>query len=223
MAAFTVFGETGKMPPDLGKFLADAKLQKIEPYKAFDNVYYVGICWVSAWLITSPHGDVLIDTLYGDYTDLLLDNIRKVGVDPNDIKLVLVTHGHFDHAGGIAKIKAALPPTTRFAMTKEGWREGAESAETGRPLSWKMIEPDIVLTDGQTLTAGEQRGVGVQRRALGARRKEETQVRLETKRPLGQAHRRQIGHHAQNSRRSRTKTVFTWVSGSSPSNRRSYW
>lgn len=155
MAAFTVFGETGKMPPDLGKFLADAKLQKIEPYKAFDNVYYVGICWVSAWLITSPHGDVLIDTLYGDYTDLLLDNIRKVGVDPNDIKLVLVTHGHFDHAGGIAKIKAALPPTTRFAMTKEGWREGAESAETGRPLSWKMIEPDIVLTDGQTLTAGD--------------------------------------------------------------------
>src|SRR5262245_39827213 len=53
MAAVTVTSETGRMPPDLVKFLADAALNKIEPYKAFDNVYYVGICWVSAWLITS--------------------------------------------------------------------------------------------------------------------------------------------------------------------------
>lgn len=76
------------MPPDLGRFIADATLQKIEPYKAFDNVYYVGICWVSAWLLTSPHGHVLIDTLYGPYSDTLLDNIRALGFDPKDIKLV---------------------------------------------------------------------------------------------------------------------------------------
>src|SRR5215813_2685381 len=55
-AAFAVFSEAGRMPPDLGRFIADAALQKIDPYKAFDNVYYVGICWVSAWLLTSPHG-----------------------------------------------------------------------------------------------------------------------------------------------------------------------
>ena len=51
---YTVFSESGRMPPDLSRFLADAALQKVEPYKAFDNVYYVGICWVSSWLITSP-------------------------------------------------------------------------------------------------------------------------------------------------------------------------
>jgi len=62
-ALFSVFSETGRMPPDLGRFLADAALQKVEPYKAFDNVNYVGICWVSAWLITSPRGHVLIDSL----------------------------------------------------------------------------------------------------------------------------------------------------------------
>ena len=50
-ALFKVFGDTGRMPPDLGRFLQNAALQKIEPYKAFDNVYSVGICLVSAGLI----------------------------------------------------------------------------------------------------------------------------------------------------------------------------
>jgi metallo-beta-lactamase class B len=75
------------------------------PFKVFDNVYYVGICWVSAWLLKTSDGLVLIDTLYEPYTDRLLENIKKLGFDPADIKLILVTHGHFDHAGGISASK----------------------------------------------------------------------------------------------------------------------
>ncbi len=157
MAAFASFGDTGRMPQDLGAFLTNARLQKIEPYKAFDNVYYVGICWVSAWLITSPRGHVLIDTLYGHFTEQLLAHIRTVGFDPKDIKLVVVTHGHFDHAGGLAKLKALLAPGTRFAMTREGWREAAESSaqSTGTPRAWTMIDQDLVLADAQTVTYGD--------------------------------------------------------------------
>jgi metallo-beta-lactamase class B len=154
-ALFKVFGDTGRRPPELGRFLQDAALQKIEPYRAFDNVFYVGICWVSAWLITSPEGHVLIDTLYGPYTDLLLDNIRAQGFDPKDIKQVVITHGHFDHAGGATRLKEQLPQA-RFAMTAEGWREAAENAaqSAGRPDRWTMIERDQVLTDGQVIKAG---------------------------------------------------------------------
>lgn len=157
-ALFKVFGDTGRMPPDLGRFLQSAALQKIEPYKAFDNVYYVGICWVSAWLITSPKGHVLIDALYGPYTLPMLDNIRRLGFDPKDIRQVVVTHGHFDHAGGAAALKAALPDA-RFAMTAEGWREAAESAAQSatRPDRWSMVDQDIVLTDGQVLQVGDIR------------------------------------------------------------------
>jgi metallo-beta-lactamase class B len=153
MAAWTEFGEKGKV----AQFLEYAVLQKIEPYKAFDNVYYVGICWVSAWLITSPNGHVLIDTLYAPYTSQMLGNIRALGFDPKDIKLVVVTHGHFDHAGGIGQLKSELAPGTRFAMTQEGWREGAEEAALSatRPRPWTMIEPDMVLADGQTVTGGD--------------------------------------------------------------------
>jgi metallo-beta-lactamase class B len=155
LAAFTAFGETSRMPPNLARFLGEGPLNRIEPYKAFDNVYYVGICWVSAWLITSPNGHVLIDTLYAPYTTQMLGNIRQLGFDPRDIKLVVVTHGHFDHAGGISQLKSELAPGTRFAMTREGWREGAEESVSHPRFPWKMIEPDIVLTDGQTVTGGD--------------------------------------------------------------------
>ena len=153
MVAWTEFGEKGKV----AQFIKFGELQKIEPYKAFDNVYYVGRCWVSAWLLTSPQGHVLIDTLYDQYTDQILANIRALGLDPKSIKLVVITHGHLDHAGGAARLKSVLEPGTRFAMTKEGWREAAEAAalSAARPKPWTMIEPDIVLTDGQMVTGGE--------------------------------------------------------------------
>lgn len=155
MAVFNELSETGRMPQRMVRFMGDVAHNKVEPFKAFDNVYYVGICWVSAWLITSPKGHVLIDTLYEPFTGQMLGHIRALGFDPKDIKLVVVTHGHFDHAAGIAQLKAELAPGTRFAMTKEGWHEGAETAASKRPFPWMMIEPDIVLSDGQTVIGGD--------------------------------------------------------------------
>jgi metallo-beta-lactamase class B len=155
LAAFTTFGETGRMPAELARFLADGPANEVEPYKAFDNVYYVGICWVSAWLITSQRGHVLIDTLYGPFTARMLRNIRALGFEPGDIRLVVVTHGHFDHAGGIGQLRSELPPGTRFAMTREGWREAAEDSVSHPRFPWKMIEPDLVVADGQTVTGGD--------------------------------------------------------------------
>ncbi len=158
LAGFVEFVKTGRMPADLRKFLGDAQAQRIAPYKAFDNAYYVGVCWVSAWLITSPQGHVLIDALYGNFTRQLLANVRSLGFDSKDIRLVVVTHGHFDHAGGLALLKKELAPGTRFAMTKEAWEEAAANAASER-RPFPMIEPDVVLADGQEITGG---GVTIQ-------------------------------------------------------------
>lgn len=155
-ALFNDFGRTGKMPPELGRWLSDAKSQTIEPYQAFDNVYYVGICWISAWLIKTSDGPVLIDTLYEPYTDRLIDNIKKVGVDPADIKLVLLTHGHFDHVGGVAKLKSRT--NAKFVMTQEGWSEAVADAQKsqGKPEAWTMpAAADVVVKDGDVLTVGD--------------------------------------------------------------------
>jgi len=154
-AAFEGFLRTGKMPPALGHWLVDPKAQTVEPYRAFDNVYYVGVCWVSAWLITTSDGAVLIDTLHDPFGDLLIANIRKVGVDPASIKYVLMTHGHFDHVGGAYKVKSLT--NARFAMTEKGWAEAMTSAQAsqGTPRRWTMIAKDLVVKDGDVITVGD--------------------------------------------------------------------
>ncbi len=152
---FIEFGKSGKMPPELGKWLSDPTAQKVEPWKPFDNVDYVGACWVSAWLVHTEDGSVLIDTLYGPHIKQLIANIEATGTDFADIKYVLMTHGHFDHVGGAAALKPLLP-NARFVMTREGWDEAVASAaksEGGR-REWRMIEPDMVVKDGDTIELG---------------------------------------------------------------------
>jgi metallo-beta-lactamase class B len=151
---FVEFGKSGQMPPELGKWLNTPDAQRIEPWKPFDNVDYVGICWVSAWLVHTDDGIVLIDTLYGPFTEQLIDNIKKVGVDFADIKYVLMTHGHFDHVGGAASLKPLLPNAT-FVMTQGGWDEAVESAaaSSGR-RAWKMIAPEMAVADGDVIELG---------------------------------------------------------------------
>jgi len=113
-------------------------------------------CWVSSWLITSDQGHILIDTLHEPFSDQLLQNIRKVGVDPKDIKYVLITHGHFDHAGGAVKLKPFLG-NARFVMTETGWNEGAEAARLSESgvAPWKMLDKDLVAKDGDTFSVAD--------------------------------------------------------------------
>jgi metallo-beta-lactamase class B len=156
LAQFEEFGRTKKMPPELGAWLSNPKAQYIEPWKAFDNVYYVGVCWVSSWAIRTSDGVVLIDTLHEPHADQLVANLRKVGVNLADIKYVLMTHGHFDHVGGAAKLKALLP-NAKFVMTKIGWSEaiaGAKQSE-GTPRPWSMIDQDVAARDGDVIRLGD--------------------------------------------------------------------
>lgn len=152
---FVEFGRSGKMPPDLGKWLNTPDAQYVEPWKPFDNVDFVGICWVSAWLIHTDEGSVLIDTLYGPFTKTIIDNIKKTGTDFADIKYVLMTHGHFDHAGGAAALKPLLP-NAKFVMTQVGWDEAAKSslASQGSRRAWEIIKPDMAVKDGDEIKLG---------------------------------------------------------------------
>ncbi|SFA68831.1 metallo-beta-lactamase class B [Poseidonocella pacifica] len=153
---FAEFGRTGKMPPDLGGWLNNPEAQYVEPWSPFDNVDYVGICWVSAWLVHTEEGTVLIDALYGPFTQTLVDNIAKTGTDLADIKYVLMTHGHFDHVGGAATLKPLLPNAT-FVMTQGGWDEAVAASEEsqGGPRAWDMIEPEMVVADGDRISLGD--------------------------------------------------------------------
>jgi metallo-beta-lactamase class B len=104
---------------------------------------------------------VLIDTLHEPHVDQLVANLGKVGINLSDIKYVLMTHGHFDHVGGVAKLKPLLS-NARFVMTQTGSDEAMESAKASEstPLSWSMIPQDVVVKDGDVIRlAGNTFGV----------------------------------------------------------------
>ena len=75
------------------------------PAHVYGNVYMVGTCGITALLITTPDGHFLIDGATNEAAEGIADNIRKLGFDPKDVRYLLGTHEHLDHAGGLAKLK----------------------------------------------------------------------------------------------------------------------
>jgi metallo-beta-lactamase class B len=76
-----------------------------KPFRVIGNTYYVGTQELAAYLLVSPTGDVLIDGTLAENAPLIEKNIRTLGFKLSDIKLILNTHAHFDHAAGLAQLK----------------------------------------------------------------------------------------------------------------------
>ena len=76
-----------------------------EPFKIIDNVYYVGTDGLASYLITSPQGHILVDTVMPEATSQIKASIEKLGFKVTDIKYLLNTHAHIDHTGGLAEIE----------------------------------------------------------------------------------------------------------------------
>ena len=72
-----------------------------EPAKVFDNLYFVGGKVHSSWALTTREGIILFDTIYPyNSEELIVGGMKKVGLDPKDIKYLIVSHAHQDHIGG---------------------------------------------------------------------------------------------------------------------------
>ena len=72
-----------------------------EPAKVFDNLYFLGQSEYSSWAVTTSQGIIIIDAIF-DYSveDEVVGGMKKLGLDPAQIKYVIVSHGHGDHSGG---------------------------------------------------------------------------------------------------------------------------
>jgi len=129
----------------------NVELQKIAPFKVFDDFYYVGVGFVGAWLINTGDGLVLIDSLQEPYIDHLIDDVRTLGFDPKDIKYVLVTHSHLDHYGGARRIQETYG--AKVAMIEGDWKALEDAAATNRSAAF-VPRKDVVFKDGDTFTLG---------------------------------------------------------------------
>ena len=76
-----------------------------EPFRVYGNTYYVGTDGLTALLITGDTGHVLLDAGLSQSAPLIDANVRKLGFKTEDIKLIMVSHGHFDHSGGVASMQ----------------------------------------------------------------------------------------------------------------------
>ena len=76
------------------------------PFRIHGNSWYVGTCGIAAILITGDEGHVLIDSGTEKGATVVADNIRRLGFRVEDVKLLLASHEHFDHVGGMAALQA---------------------------------------------------------------------------------------------------------------------
>src|SRR5207248_4527470 len=79
----------------------------IEPFRITDNIYYVGSKDLAAYLIVTSAGDILINSNLVSSPPQILASIRKLGMKPSDVKILLISHAHFDHDAGSAELKRA--------------------------------------------------------------------------------------------------------------------
>src|SRR5687767_10753932 len=77
----------------------------VQPVRIIGNIYYVGASEVSSFLITTPNGHILLDSGFDETVPLIQANIKQLGFKLEDVKILLNSHAHADHAGGLATLK----------------------------------------------------------------------------------------------------------------------
>ena len=130
----------------------------IRPYRVVGNIYYVGSEGLSAWLISSSEGHVLLDSGPSPAGAKLIEaNIQSLGFKLSDVKILINTHAHFDHAGGLAQLKAdtgaKLWASRLDAPALEKGQHFGDN-ENG-PTPFAPVKVDKTFGDGQKLKLGE--------------------------------------------------------------------
>jgi len=127
----------------------DLSVMARDPFQIFDNLYFVGIGEVGSYIIETSDGLILLDTLWDldGFTEYLLGNIREVGLDPMDIKYVVILQGHRDHYGGAPALQKILD--AQFGTAEEDQKMMVADFGEYAPRI------DFFIEDGDSLTLGD--------------------------------------------------------------------
>ena len=84
--------------------------QPVEPYRIIGNVYYVGASDITSFLIVTTVGHILIDGGFEETVPIIRESLKKLGFKLEDVKILINSHAHFDHAGGLLQQERNLKP-----------------------------------------------------------------------------------------------------------------
>jgi metallo-beta-lactamase class B len=137
----------------------DIYVKPFPPFRIVGNLYYVGTYDLAVYLIVTREGNILINTGVNDSAPAIRSNIEALGFKFPDIKLLLATHGHWDHVGAMAEIKQQ---TGAKMLMHEGDADLLESGggqdfrfPEGRGTIYPPIKVDQRLKEGDKVRLGE--------------------------------------------------------------------
>ena len=128
------------------------------PFTIMDNIHHVGGASVSAYLITTDEGHFLIDRILPQSPPMIIENIEALGYDVADVRYLLNSHAHIDHAGGLAALQRASG-AKMVASEKDApiLEAGAISFGPTGGMPFPPVRVDQIIPDGGELTLGDAR------------------------------------------------------------------
>lgn len=140
-------------PPDDSPY----RNNTVEPFRIIDNIYFVGTTEHNvSYLITGAQGHIIIDTVYEETVPQILKNVEKMGFKPEDIKMIIGTHGHDDHIAGHAAMKEATGAQVLSSAADKIVVETGGKGDDVRPgRSWTPVKVDRVIGDGEKISLGD--------------------------------------------------------------------
>lgn len=126
------------------------------PYRIADGLYYVGTQGIGCYLIVTPQGEILLDSGPQGAAPVIEANIRKLGFKLKDVKYLIETHAHYDHVGGMAKLKKDTGATF-VASHGDRWalQHGRHDGQTNYGVKYfPAVKVDRAVADGDTLSLG---------------------------------------------------------------------
>jgi metallo-beta-lactamase class B len=140
----------------MDNYKAKLKEPPLEPMQVMDELYFLGNYWTSSYAVKTSDGIVIIDALdNADEAEHYIEGgLRKLGLDPADIKYVIVSHAHGDHYGGANHLKQKFNP--RIVMSEIDWKvfDDPKFDPKRIPLFDPPPKRDLAVNDGDTVTLG---------------------------------------------------------------------
>lgn len=130
--------------------------QPVEPFRIAGNLYYVGANDIASYLIATPAGHILLDGGFVETVPIIRESVKKLGFKIEDVKILLNTHAHYDHAGGLAELKA-LTGAKLHASEADApalARGGKDDPVLGNDGLFPAVQVDRLVKDGDTVKLG---------------------------------------------------------------------